>query len=336
MYDHNVFAVLTPQDNKNKASSAFKLAHNARWFRPGVGGVAEKATISSREPTPAVDAQGEGTEGTSGAVDRLVLTFSELMQLEGLGGWIMAGTSTATSHILLGHRGTAGISSRQFSIVVDDNMRIWLYDRYSTHGTAVGYNGQNEKETRLNETWILAYGPGEDKPFDHITVASGGLIISIEFPNHQGNEAQYIENLRALIKKAREDEVPGLQGLGLVSPAATEPPSEAQTTSERLIYFKEREIGRGTFGRVFQLIRARDGKYFAGKVFTPPVTSKKRRRGEIDPAWLIGIRREYTLVKENPHVRFYPLVILFSFPSFLPFLVLFIFSSLRWLLGLHK
>ncbi|KAK3311726.1 uncharacterized protein B0T15DRAFT_381224, partial [Chaetomium strumarium] len=146
-------------------------------------------------------------------------------------------------------------------------MRIWLYDRYSSHGTAVGYNGQNEGEIRLSETWILAYGPGERNPFDHITVVSGGLIISIEFPNHQGNEARS-----------------GPRGLGLVSPVTTEPPSEAQATSERLIYFRKREIGRGAFSRVIRLIRARDGKYFAGKIFTPPPTSKKRRRGDIDPA----------------------------------------------------
>ncbi|KAK4642264.1 hypothetical protein QC761_506725 [Podospora bellae-mahoneyi] len=119
-------------------------------------------------------------------------------------------TSITTSHILLGHRGTPGISSRQYSVVVDDNMRIWLHDRYSTHGTAVGYNGQNEKEIRLNETLILAFDPGAESSFRLITVASGGLAIRIEFSNHQGKEAQYIENLRALIKKAKEDEVPGL------------------------------------------------------------------------------------------------------------------------------
>lgn len=302
MYDYDVFAVLTAQDSKNRASSAFKLAHNARWFRPAVGGVAEKATIDSREPTPAIDTQAEEDEGGAGAVNRLVLTFSELMQLEGLGDGIQAGTSTATSHILLGHRGTPGISNRQYNIVVDDEMRIWLHDRCSTHGTAVAYNEQNAKETRMNETWLLAYRPSTRNCFGRITINSGGLIIGIEFPNHEGQDAQYLENLRALVKKAKEDEVPGVQGLGLDSQAATEPPSETQTASERLVYYKEREIGSGTFSRVFRLIRARDGKFFAAKTFTPPATnSQKRRRGEIDPAWLTNIRREYTIVKDNPH-----------------------------------
>jgi hypothetical protein len=96
MDDPNVFAVLTAHDTRNKATTAFKLVHNAKWFRPAVGGVAEQATISSREPTPAVDAQAEGVH-SSGAVDRLVLTFSELMKLDGLGEGIQTGTSTATS-----------------------------------------------------------------------------------------------------------------------------------------------------------------------------------------------------------------------------------------------
>lgn len=39
----------------------------------------KKATISSRELTPEIDAQEEWGRGASGAVDRLVLTFSELM-----------------------------------------------------------------------------------------------------------------------------------------------------------------------------------------------------------------------------------------------------------------
>jgi hypothetical protein len=30
MHDHNVFAVLTAQDTKSKATSAFKLAHNRK------------------------------------------------------------------------------------------------------------------------------------------------------------------------------------------------------------------------------------------------------------------------------------------------------------------
>lgn len=52
MYDHNVFAVFTAFDQRNMASSAFRLSHNSQWFRKAEGGVAEEPTIDSRETTP--------------------------------------------------------------------------------------------------------------------------------------------------------------------------------------------------------------------------------------------------------------------------------------------
>lgn len=97
MYDPNVFAVLTPFDNKNKASSAFKLPQNSRWFRRAIGGVAERPTIDSREPTPAEDAQSDGQE--LGAIDRLVVTFDELLKDPLSGLWL--GTSPRSTHICL-------------------------------------------------------------------------------------------------------------------------------------------------------------------------------------------------------------------------------------------
>ena len=300
MDDHDVFAVIVAKDTKNKASSAFKLAPNARWFPPAAGGVAETAIIGSREPTPAVALQDD-----EGSVDCLVLTFSKLMQLDGLGKGIRAGTNTASSHILLGHRGTRGVSGHQYSIVVDDEMRIWLHDYYSKHGTAVGYDKQNADERRVQETWLLAFGPGIRNRLGHLTIDSGDLIIGIEFPNHEGGNAQYLENLRALIDKTKENEVPGVQSLGLDSEAPTEPPSGARTAPDRVLYYKEREIGRGAFGRVVRAIRVRDGSVFAAKLVTPPTTnSQKRRRNEVEPTWMANVRREYTIVESNPHVRF--------------------------------
>ena len=190
MYDHDVFTVIVAKDTKNKASSAFKLAPNARWFRPAAGGVAETAIIGSREPTPTIAPQDD-----KGSVDCLVLTFSKLMQLDGLGKGIRAGTSTASSHILVGHRGACGISGHQYSIVVDDGMRIWLHDYYYRHGTAVGHGQQNADERRVHETWLLAFGPGIRNRLGHLTIDLGDLIIGIEFPNHEGGNAQYLENL---------------------------------------------------------------------------------------------------------------------------------------------
>ena len=70
MYGPNIFAVLTAYDQKNKASSAFKLEHNSTWFCKAAGGVAVEPTISSRETTPADDEAGAVNE--AGTVDRLL------------------------------------------------------------------------------------------------------------------------------------------------------------------------------------------------------------------------------------------------------------------------
>ncbi|OAA63441.1 hypothetical protein SPI_03604 [Niveomyces insectorum RCEF 264] len=150
MYEPDVFVVLKPRDEKNRAQSAFKLQHNARWFRPATGGVAETATIGSRDVTPANDS--ESKDEDKGKVDRLVVTFPELIRLPNLSNGLQAGTDIARSHILLGHRGTKAISAQQYRIAVDDYLYIYLHDYTSTHGTAVGYSGQNEKEAHTKDT----------------------------------------------------------------------------------------------------------------------------------------------------------------------------------------
>ncbi|KAI9781671.1 MAG: hypothetical protein M1816_002228 [Peltula sp. TS41687] len=301
MYDHNVFTVVTAYDKKNKASSAFKLQENSKWFCEAIGGVAEEPIIDSREATPAEDPQPDDEEAST--VDRLVVTFDKL--LENLQNGVQLGTNPSSSHILLGHRGTKGTSAKQCNITVDDDLCIWLHDFHSAHGTAVGHDGQNQKGVRKRETWILAYQPGTRNPFKEITIHSGGLAVNIEFPNHTTAHSQYVENLRAFVKKCkdaaekRKEEVPAVDGLGLDSEPTTQAPSEAQTDDERVIYYHEKDIGSGTFGEVHRVIRVRDGKVLAAKTFKPP--ANKRKLGEVDPAWLTGIRREFTLMKETPH-----------------------------------
>ena len=182
MYDHNIFAVLTAYDGKNKANSAFKLPENSTWFCPSAGGVAIKPTIDTRQATPAED--GESDEEELSIVDRLIVTFDELLENENLENGLQLGTNPISSHILLGHRGTKGISAKQCKITVDDNLCIWLHDYHSAHGSAVGYNGQNQHEMRKSETWILAFEPDEENPFEEITVHLGSLAVEIKFINH--------------------------------------------------------------------------------------------------------------------------------------------------------
>ena len=117
MYSSDVFAVITAYDQKNKASSALELEHNSRWFCKATGGVALKPTIDSREITPAENSQSddEKEEEIPSNVNRLVVSFSKLLALNNVQNGLQLGTNLISSHVLLGHRGTRGISSRQVS-----------------------------------------------------------------------------------------------------------------------------------------------------------------------------------------------------------------------------
>ena len=202
MFDFNVFAVLTATDEWNMASSAFRLAHNSKWFCGAEGGVAEESIIGSREGTPAIDADDQFEERRDlqlSAVDRLVITFDLLW--ENLQNGIQFGTDPNLCHILLGYRGTPRISRKQCNVTVDNNLKIWLHDHQSRYGTAVGYNGENENQVRKRETWILANKPGLTDLIEKTTIHIGNLAVEIEFPNHAIAHPDYVKNLRAFVDK---------------------------------------------------------------------------------------------------------------------------------------
>lgn len=116
MYDPDVFAVITAHDQKNKASSALELKHNSRWFCKATGGVALEPTMDSRHTTPAEDSKSDDDEEeVASNVSRLIVSFSKLLVLDNLENGLQLGTNPILSHILLGHRGTKGISGRQVS-----------------------------------------------------------------------------------------------------------------------------------------------------------------------------------------------------------------------------
>ena len=116
MYTTDVFVVLTAYDTKNKANSAIALQHNKKWFCKAAKGVAEEPTITSRETTPAEDFESAQDDEAS-VVDRLVVTFDKLLAEDkpSLENGLQLGSNPTTSHILLGYRGTKGISDKQVS-----------------------------------------------------------------------------------------------------------------------------------------------------------------------------------------------------------------------------
>ena len=191
---------------------------------------------------------------------------------------------------------------------MDETLRIWIHDYESKYGTAVGQDDQNQTEIRRKETWLLAFPPGHRYGFDKTTVHCSSLAIRIMFPNHREATLCYVENLRALIKKcqgvAERSEVDSsdVGALALHSERSTGAPSEAFTRRDSPIYYKVEKIGEGKFGEVYKIIKARDGKIFAGKIFKPPLNRNKRRRDELNTDWLVRVRREFTLMRDNPHV----------------------------------
>ena len=312
MYDPDVFFLLIADDDFNMATSAFQLQHNTRWFRKATDGVEEIPIINSREATPA-DQEGLNDEPLR-ANNCLVVTFSEIFRtlndetLKGqdLKDGIQFGTDPRSSHILLGCRGTRGVSAKQYIITVDDELCIWLCDYHSKYGTAVGGDEQNTREARRQERWILAHSAGTKNIFKTISISSGKLAIRVEFPNHPRAEPEYIENLQTFVaasKKAKdsnESQVPAVERLGLDSNLTTGAPSECQTPRKQLIYYKKELIGKGAFGEVHRSLQARTGRYFASKTFLQPTS--KRKRDDTEPVWVANIRREFTIMIENPHV----------------------------------
>ncbi len=193
---------------------------------------------------------------------------------------------------------------------MDETQNIWLHDYHSMHGTAVDQNGLNQKEVRRKETWLLAYSPGASDGFEETTIHCSNLIIRIEFPKHRAGTPRYVENLRVFVKKcqgaAKRSKVnpPGVEALGLDSGPSTQAPSEVPTPHDRLVYYVVKNVGVGTFGKVLKIIKARDGKALAAKIFNPPPNRNKRRRNNPDSDWLMKIRREFAIMRDNPHVSF--------------------------------
>lgn len=307
MYDPDVFAVLVPCDKKNKARTAFRLKHNERRFvKATAPGVAEQAIVGSRDPTPAPQSPGKEDDddddtgaAANASFDRIVLRFSNPPKNTQEG--FQLGTDPARSDVLLGSRGTKGISGRQCNIATDDNDWIWLHDYHSTYGTAVGYDDEKKDEVRTNDTWILSYGPGDPKRWEDVTVYAGGLAFKIEFPNHEAARPQYITHLCEFREQCRTA-VPPVEALALGSNPSTAAPSQARTPSERAIYLEDDEpIGTGQFGEVRKVVKVRDGQCYAAKRFFPP--PRKRKRDAVDwSRWLEGIRNEIAIMRNNPHV----------------------------------
>ena len=111
-------------------------------------------------------------------------------------------------------------------------------------------------------------------------------------------------------KRSKADP-PGVEALGLDSEPSTQAPSEVPTPRDRLVYYADKLIEVGTFGKVLKIIKARDGKTLAAKILNAPANRNKRRWNDPDPDWLMRIRREFAILRDNPHVSLAARLIMF-------------------------
>lgn len=134
-------------------------------------------------------------------------------------------------------------------------------------------------------------------------IHAGGLAFKIEFPNQRPGRREYRENLQAFFEQ-RQAALPSVDALTFDSFLSTATPSEPRTPRQPAIYLDEKVIGKGEFGEVRRVIKARDGLFYAAKAFYPPFKDsdrgQKRKRGE--DGWRYKIRDEIDVMRNNPHV----------------------------------
>ncbi|KAK0303701.1 hypothetical protein LTR82_017449 [Friedmanniomyces endolithicus] len=280
---HNTFFRLTPDARPENARMIFGLQHNAYWPQTSATDIATKPTIGSRESTPAVV-----LENHSGY---LALTFSDLFalvkdgKLPSLNDGIRFGTDPNHCHVLLGYRGTPGISGQHYTISVNQDL-------------------SNGGQLRRNERWILANPVGHPGPYSRIVIQAGRVYLSVDLHNHASADSKYRENLQRLYAECqkaahdRDESTTSFDGLDLNSYPSTAAASGAITPDTRPLYYSTAVLGKVEFGEVSLVVQARTGKYFAGKTFFNH--NKKRHAGERDEAWRRNIRREYDIASQNP------------------------------------
>ena len=260
------------------------------------------------EPTPAPQLSSEANYDST---DRIVLPLNKLPK-DPKKGW-QFGTDPRVSDVLLGHRGTKGISGRHFRITITPHFRVNLHEK-SRYGTAVGYDGQAKDMVLKDDKWLLSFEPGAQKQWKEVIIYvpdADGLAFKIEFPNHRVGGLEYEENLRAFLE-ASGTALPSVSVLGLDSNPTTAALSrQPRTPGKRRILLNDRKIGRGDFGQVHLVTDARDGHFYAAKTFNPPTPTrnggKKRKLNNADwLRWLAGIRNEVAIMEENPHVSVAP------------------------------
>ena len=291
MEDPDLIAILIPSDKEKRAENAFCLESNVERYLAPTQGTAEGRSISSRETTPASNAELEDDERKYDSTHRLELTFGEVPKDYATG--FSFGTNPQKCDVLLGRRGAFGISGLHFGVTFDvasdGKPRLVLRDS-STNGMAVSYNGQARKEVRHHFTWILNLEK-EEGEWD-VEVHVRGLRFKVELASHDACKVQYDRNVAEFMEFGRTA-LPLLNVLGMESHPTTAQASQALTPKRLPVYIYEKTLGRGAFGQVDKVIDVSTGAVYARKTFFA-----QRDRED----WLEDVRKEIRIMREYPHV----------------------------------
>lgn len=133
-------------------------------------------------------------------------------------------------------------------------------------------------------------------------ILSGSRHFKVELASHKTCKAGYNKKVKKFLEQS-STALPPVDGLGIDSYTTTVQPSQASTPRQLPVYISERELGRGSFGRVDRVMDVSTGAIYARKEFYEPQWGKnKEHRRQQEEHWLNQVRREIRIMKENSHV----------------------------------
>ena len=284
MYDPNLFAVLTACDLGDRARGAFALPANVHFFLAETGDFVQEPT-PARPPSP---------EAASRLGHRILLHLDRLPK-DPRRGWLF-GTDPGVCDVVLGHPGTPGISREHFSITLDLQFQVEIFN-WSRFGAAVRCNGGLRTPGSSKCKRLLSFEPGFSRGWEEVMVYVpnvDGLAFKIDFPNHRTGRREYRRNLRSFLRRCDAAPAP-VRGWGLGS-MASHSPLDALT-----VCYDDGAIGRSRFGLVRRLVDVHKGRLYAAKTFNVKgPTDENRRLREI--GWFDGIEEDVAKVNKDPHV----------------------------------
>ena len=256
--------ILTVLGNSLEAATSLQQEHNkSRFLRART-----LSPDASRETTPSGPL--EDNDGISGdhRYEGLVLSFEQ--PPKNLERGFVFGTNPRTCDVLLNNDKDLGISRDHFSISFDDHGRL-LFTDFSSNGTAVAFNGQNQWKWRRRFSWILFPDLKEISVIikRDWNTRNKAFRLVLKLADHSSCRQKYRMRVQAYLDASKEA-MPPVNQLGVQTETSTAQPSRSWSPHSRdPIYFREKNIGEGEFGTVYKVVNVSNEKVYAMKRFRP-------------------------------------------------------------------